>query len=218
VTVRLAPPAPFVPPEWHGKPIVALLAVHTGDPDEGEKLVAPIKSFGNPIGDILVRRPYTQMQSLLDATQPKGRRYYWKSEYLAGVDAELCAKAIEHASRIASPHSSVILWQMEGALNELDAEHSAVGNRDARFLFNLGAAWERTEDDDANINWARDAWNAMKRFSTGGTYINFLTQDEGAERTEAALGPALKRLAQVKAKWDPDNFFRTNRNIPPAIT
>jgi FAD binding domain/Berberine and berberine like len=214
--MRPAPPSPWLPAEWHGKPIVALLAVYTGNPDEGEKLVAPIKSFGNPIGDILVRRPYVQMQSLLDATQPKGRRYYWKSEYLPRIDAELCERAIDHASRIKSPHSSVILWQMEGAVNELGNDHSAVGNRDARYLFNLGASWERSEDDDANIGWARDAWNDMKRFSTGGTYINFLTQDEGPERVEAALGPSIRRLAEIKGKWDPNNFFRTNRNIKPS--
>jgi FAD/FMN-containing dehydrogenase len=216
VIMRLAPSAPWLPQDWHGKPIVGLLAAYTGNPDEGEKVVAPIKSFGNPIGDMLVRRPYIQMQSLLDATQPKGRRYYWKSEYLSRIDADLCEKAIEHASKIPSPHSSVILWQMAGALNERNGDHSAVGNRDARYLFNLGASWERADDDDVNIGWARDAWNDMKRFSTGGTYINFLTQDEGPDRVEAALGPALQRLAAVKAKWDPDNVFRTNRNIKPA--
>jgi hypothetical protein len=156
------------------------------------------------------------MQSLLDATQPKGRRYYWKSEYLAGIDSELCAKAIEYASRIPSPHSAVILWQMSGALNQLDDDHSAVGNRNARYLFNLAGAWERAEDDSANIEWAREAWSDMKRFSTGGTYINFLTQDESPERVEAALGTALQRLAKVKAKWDPENVFRMNRNIKPA--
>jgi len=214
--MRPAPPAAWLPQEWHGKPIVALLAVHTGNPDEGEKLVAPIKSFGNPIGDVLIRRPYVQMQSLLDATQPKGRRYYWKSEYLAAIDRELCEKAIEYASKIPSPHSSVILWQMSGALNDLPDDHSAVGNRNAHYLFNLGSAWERAEDDDVNIGWARDAWNEMKRFSTGGTYINFLTQDETPERVEAALGSSLERLARIKAKWDAENVFRTNRNIKPA--
>jgi FAD/FMN-containing dehydrogenase len=216
VLMRPAPPAAWLPHEWHGKPIVGLLAVHTGNPDDAEKLVAPIKSFGNPIGDILVRRPYVQMQSLLDATQPKGRRYYWKSEYLSRVDRELCDKAIEHASRIPSPHSAVILWQMTGALNELADDHSAVGNRDARYLFNIAGAWEQAEDDDANIAWAREAWNDMKRFSTGGTYVNFLTQDESPERVEAALGTAVRRLAEIKARWDPDNVFRANRNIKPA--
>jgi len=83
-------------------------------------------------------------------------------------------------------------------------------------VLNLASAWEQAAEDTANIEWARDAWNDMKSFSTGGTYINFLTEDEGPERIEAALGKGLKRLAEVKAKWDPQNVFRTNRNIKPA--
>jgi FAD/FMN-containing dehydrogenase len=215
-TIRPAPPAPWLPKEMHGKPIVAVLACYSGRPEEGEKLVAPIKSFGKPIGDVLVRRPYAQMQSLLDATQPKGRRYYWKSEYLPRIEPALCEKAIEHAARIRSPHSAVILFQIDGALNQLKEEHSPVGNRDARYVLNIAGAWERAEEDTANLKWARDAWNDMKSFSTGGTYINFLTEDEGSERIKAALGKSLERLAEVKAKWDPQNVFRTNRNIKPA--
>lgn len=214
--MRPAPAAPWLPKEQHGTPIVALLACHTGAPDEGEKAVAPIKSFGTPIGDVLMRRTYVQMQSLLDATQPKGRRYYWKSEYLSRIEPALTERFMEHAARIPSPHSAVILFQMDGALNRLDKDHSPAGNRDARYLLNIAGAWERPDDDETNIEWARQAWNDMKRFSTGGTYINFLTEDEGAERTEAALGGALGRLAQIKTRWDPHNVFRANRNIKPV--
>jgi FAD/FMN-containing dehydrogenase len=213
--MRPAPPAPWLPKEIHGKPIVALLACYTGRPEEGEKVVAPIKSFGSPIGDVLVRRPYTQIQSLLDTTQPKGRRYYWKSEYLPRIDPALCEKVIEHAARIRSPHSAVLLFQIEGALNRLGEDHSPAGNRDARYVLNVAGSWEQADDDRANIGWAREAWSDMKPFSTGGTYINFLTEDEGQERNEAALGRALQRLAEVKTRWDPKNVFRTNRNIKP---
>jgi FAD/FMN-containing dehydrogenase len=214
--LRPAPPAPWLPKEMHGQPIVALLACHSGNPEEGEKAVAPIKSFGKPIGDVLVRRPYAQMQSLLDATQPKGRRYYWKSEYLAGVEPALCEKLAGHAERIRSPHSAVVLFQLGGTLKRLAPEHSAVGNRDARYVFNLTASWERPDEDAAHVAWAREAWGDLKSFSTGGTYLNFLTEDEGRDRTEAALGPSLRRLTELKKKWDPQNVFRTNRNIAPA--
>ena len=214
--MRPAPPAPWLPKDMHGQPIVALLACYSGNPAEGEKLVAPIKSFGTPIGDVLVRRPYEQMQSLLDATQPKGRRYYWKSEYLSSIEPALCEKVIAHAARIPSPHSAVVLFQIEGALNRLEEEHSPVGNRDARYVLNVAGSWEQAAEDGANIDWVRGAWNDMKSFSTGGTYVNFLTEDEGPERIAAALGKGRRRLAEVKAKWDPQNMFRTNRNIEPA--
>lgn len=214
--MRPAPPAPWLPKEVHSTPIVAILACWSGDPAEGEKAVAPIKSFGRPVGDVLVRRPYVQLQALLDATQPKGRRYYWKSEYLAGVEPALAEKAIDHAARIASPWSAVILFQIGGALNDLGMDHSAVGNRDARYVLNIAGSWEKAADDATNIAWARAAWQEMKAFSTGGTYINFLTEDDGSERTRAALGGNLARLADIKAKWDPNNMFRTNRNIRPS--
>jgi FAD/FMN-containing dehydrogenase len=214
--LRPAPPAPWLPKDWHGKPIVALLACYSGRLEDGEKLVAPIKSFGKPIGDVLVRRPYAQMQSLLDATQPKGRRYYWKSEYLSRIEPALCEKVIEHAAKIRSPHSAVILFQIEGALSRLNEEHSPVGNRNARYVLNIAGSWEKADEDSANVEWTRKAWNDMKQFSTGGTYINFLTEDEGPERTKAALGKGVERLASIKSKWDPENVFRTNRNIRPG--
>lgn len=213
--MRPAPPAPWLPKEMHGKQIVAILACYSGSCEEGEKVVAPIKAFGTPIGDVLVRRPYTQMQSLLDATQPKGRRYYWKSEYLPTIEPELCDKAIFHAARIGSPFSAVILFQIGGALNRLEMSHSPAGNRDAHYVLNLAGSWEQASDDKANIEWAREAWSDMKSFSTGGTYVNFLTEDEGPDRIEAALGKGLERLAEVKTKWDPQNLFRMNRNIRP---
>jgi hypothetical protein len=214
--MRPAPPAPWLPKDMYGKPIVAILACYSGDPDHGESAVAPIKAFGNPIGDVLVRRPYVQLQSLLDATQPKGRRYYWKSEYLPHIDEALCIKVMEHAEKITSPHSAVILFQLEGALNRLAENHSPVGNRDARYVLNLAGSWENAGEDRINIEWARNAWSDMMPFSTGGTYVNFLTEDEDPKRIEAALGKGLQQLAEVKAKWDPDNMFRTNRNIKPA--
>jgi FAD/FMN-containing dehydrogenase len=216
VLMRPAPAVPWLPKDRHGTPVVMMLACHTGTVADGENAVAPIKSFRKPIGDALTRRPYVQMQSLLDATQPKGRRYYWKSEYLPGIEPALCDQVIEHAARIPSPYSAVILFQMDGALNRLSQEHSAAGNRDARTLLNIAGSWERPEDDEANIAWARGAWNDMRAFSTGGTYVNFLTEDEGPERIAAALGGSLQRLSRIKAKWDPQNVFRTNRNVAPV--
>jgi hypothetical protein len=91
-----------------------------------------------------------------------------------------------------------------------------VGNRDARYVLNVTGSWEQATDDAASTHWAREAWTDMRRFSTGGTYINFLTEDEGPERIQAALGKARHRLVQVKTRWDPDNVFRVNRNIKPA--
>ncbi len=216
--LRMAPPAPWLSKDVHGKPIVALFVCHTGEASEGEKLVAPIKAFGSPVGDIIQRRPYVSQQSLLDATQPKGRRYYWKSEYLPAVKPELLTTAIRHAETIASPHSAILLFPVNGALNRLPNDHSAVGNREVGYVPNIAASWEKAEDDKTNIDWARAAWRDLRRFSTGGTYVNFLTEEEGDERIHAAYGNNYQRLVEVKSKWDPGNLFCMNKNIAPSGT
>jgi FAD/FMN-containing dehydrogenase len=213
--LRKAPPAPWLSKDIHGKSIIALFVCHTGPIEDGERLVAPIKVFGSPVGDVIQRRSYVSQQALLDATQPKGRRYYWKSEYLPRLEPEMLAKAIEHAERIVSPHSAIVLFALDGALNRLPEDRSAAGNRETFSVLNITGSWERAEDDQANIEWARAAWQDMRRFSTGGTYINFQTDDEGEERTRAAYGTNYERLIEVKTKWDPRNLFRTNKNIAP---
>ena len=213
--LRPAPPAPWLPMEMHGKPIVALFVCYMGPVEKGEKVVGPVKAFGTPVGDVVQRRSYVSQQSFVDATQPKGRRYYWKSEYLPKLETGLLAKVIENAKSIVSPHSMIIIFPVDGALNRLGQDHSAVGNRDAAFVLNITGSWERAEDDQANIEWARSSWRDMRSFSTGGTYVNFLTQEEGDDRIRAAYGDNYARLAEVKRKWDPGNLFRVNKNIAP---
>jgi FAD/FMN-containing dehydrogenase len=213
--LRIAPPAPWLAKDIHGKPIVALFVCHTGELREGEKLVAPIKAFGSPVGDIIQRRSYVSQQSLIDATQPKGRRYYWKSEYLPRLEPEMLAATIRHAEAIASPHSAIVLFPIDGVLNRLADDHSAVGNRDSTCVLNITASWETAENDKDSVEWARAAWRDMRAFSTGGTYVNFLTEEEGDERIRAAYGKNYQRLVELKSKWDPDNLFCMNKNIPP---
>ena len=212
--LRIAPPAPWLPKEMHGKPIVAIFVCHCGKVEDGESLIEPLRGIGRPIADIVTRRPYVQMQSLLDATQPKGRRYYWKSHYLPGIDRQFIDVAAAHAGRIQSPHSAILLFQIQGALGELPAGHSPAGNRDAAYVLNIAGSWERPEDDAVSIQWARDCFEATRSFSTGGTYINFLTEEEGPDRIEAAYGRStLDRLATLKHRYDPENFFRHTKSV-----
>ena len=214
--LRIAPPAPWIRSETHGKPIVALFVCDTGLIGEAEARTARIKGFRSPVGDVLQRRSYVSQQSLLDATQPKGRRYYWKAEYLPGLSKDLFDRAIEHSRSLPSPHSAIVVFPLGGALNHLPDDYSPVGNRNASWVLNITASWEKKEDDDKNIAWARRTWNAMRGLSTGGTYVNFLTEEEGESRIRAAYGKNYDRLAQTKARWDPTNLFRSNKNIPPG--
>ena len=98
------------------------------------------------------------MQSILDATQPKGRRCHWKSEYLPKIEPAMLARAVEHAKRIVSPYSAVILFPVNGAPNRLPEDHCAAGNRGAACVLKISASRDKAEDDGASIEWARTAW------------------------------------------------------------
>ncbi len=213
--LRIAPPAPWIAKEQHGKPIVALFVCDTGPIAEAEKRVAALKGFRKTVGDTCQRRSYVSQQSLLDATQPKGRRYYWKSEYMPALTAATATKAMAHAAAIIPPHSAVIFFPIGAQIGRLPADASAVGNREARWVLNISGAWDKPEDDARQMEWARACWRDMREFSTGGTYVNFLTEDEGDDRTRAAYGANHERLVKLKREWDPTNLFSANKNIAP---
>jgi len=109
----------------------------------------------------------------------------------------------------------MLLFPLKGALNDRPEDHSAVGNRKTRVVYNIGGSWEKPEDDQKNIKWARDAWSDLRQYSTGGTYINFLTEEEGDDRIRDAYGENYDRLIKVKTQYDPGNLFRNNKNIAP---
>jgi FAD/FMN-containing dehydrogenase len=212
-----APPAPFVPVAWHGKRICAMAVCYSGDLGEVDAVLAPIRALGHPVVDLLQEQPYTQVQSYLDATEPKGHHYYWKTEYVAELTDDLLSTARDLFAECPIPDAELGFLHLGGALNEHDADDGAVGNRDARFALGVNGMWEPDEPNAETFGQrVRDAWQRVRSFSTGRTYINFQTADEDAERVRATYGANFGRLAEIKQTYDPDNLFRVNRNIPPA--
>ncbi len=213
---RNAPPAPWLPAEAHGTPIVAIVVCHTGDLEQAQVDLAPIKTHGQPLADLIQIKDYTAQQAMLDATQPKGMNYYWKSEFLGGLSDELFAAYNAQFEGLKAPANQMVLFQVGGALNEHPEDDGAMGNRDAAFACVIQAMWPPDSDaGDANLAWVRNAWQSIKPFSTGGNYINFQTSDETDERTLESYRQNYERLQAVKAKYDPTNLFRVNRNIRP---
>jgi FAD/FMN-containing dehydrogenase len=212
-----APPAPFVPVAWHGKRICAMAICYSGDLGQVDAVLAPIRALGHPVVDLLQEQPYTQVQSYLDATEPKGNHYYWKTEYVAELTDDLLSTARDLFAECPIPDAELGFLHLGGALNEHDADDAAVGNRDACFALGVNGMWEPDEPNaDTFGQWVRDAWQRVRPFSTGRTYVNFQTADEDEERVRATYGANFGRLAEIKKTYDPDNLFRVNRNIPPA--
>jgi hypothetical protein len=213
----LAPVAPFVPPEWQGKPVIAVVVCHTGDPARAAPDLAGIRDFGHPVVDLITTKTYAQQQCSLDATQPRGLHYYWKSEFVADLSDSLRQSFREQAALLASPMSQATLFHLSGALNEREADDGAVGNRDAAYVCAAAGAWLPGDPKGADHqSWVRTTWDTIRPHSTGGTYINFQTEDEDADRMQEAYGQNIGRLARVKAAYDPENRFRVNRNIMPT--
>jgi FAD/FMN-containing dehydrogenase len=212
-----APAAPFVPEEWHGKRICAMAVCYSGDLDNIDEVLAPIRALGDPVVDLLQEQPYTQVQSYLDEGEPKGNHYYWKTEYVAELSNDLLMTMRNLFAECPIPEAQLGFLHLGGALNEHAEDDGAVGNRDTRFVFGVNGIWEPDEPDaDMFGEWIRYAWKRLRLFSTGRTYINFQTADEDEARVRATYGANFGRLAEVKKTYDPDNLFRVNRNIPPA--
>ena len=211
-----APPAPFVPEEWHGRKLCAMVVCYSGDLARADEVLAPIRSLSDPVIDLLAEQPYTQVQSQLDATEPKGMHYYWKTEYLTELSDDFLSALAELFATCPIPDGDIGVLHLEGALNEHDEDDGAVGNRDARYVFGVKGMWEPDEPKaDSFRQWVREAWEQLRPFSTGRTYINFQSADEGEERVRASYGANFDRLVEIKQAYDPDNVFRSNRNIRP---
>lgn len=212
--VVTAPPAPFVPPEWQGRRVVAIAVCHSGASPERD--LKAIRALGDPIADIIGERPYVAQQSMLDDMDPNGLNQYWKTELLPDLAPAYLDVFREAALKAASSHSYSVIFHIGGALNELASDDGAVGNRDAQFISGFSGVWEPGDPGGPVVDWVRDAWAAIRPFSTGGNYVNFQLAEDDEARTAAAYGTNYERLRRAKATYDPENLFRVNRNVSPA--
>lgn len=214
--LRKAPPLPFLPEQHHGKGILALAFFHSGDPTDAKKRLETVKAFGDPWAVHVDAMPFTAWQKILDPLLTPGARNYWKSHNFATLSDDLLAAILQHAATLPSPHTEIAIPMLGGQVSREPADATAYSNRDNKFLMNVHGRWETAAEDERCIAWTRSLFSATAPFATGGVYVNFITEDEH-DRVRAAYRPeAWKRLTEVKKKWDPQNIFRTNQNIPPA--
>ncbi len=217
VIVWKVPPAPMFPEAIHGRPIIAVVAVHCGDTTEGEKALAPLRGIGTPLFDMSGPIPWVALQSAFDDAFPKGLRYYWKSLYLEDLGDATIDAFLGRAADRPSDMTFIPIRHLGGAIARVPDAETAVANRRAPYLLSLDDAWADPRDDERNIAWVRSFWSAMQAHSRGGVYLNFAgSGEEGPAMAKAGHGPNYDRLAALKTAYDPDNVFRFNNNVPPA--
>ncbi|HEV3425208.1 MAG TPA: FAD-binding oxidoreductase [Paraburkholderia sp.] len=217
VVLRLAPPLPFLPPEVHGKPIIAFAICYNGPLDDGPRAVEEVRRFGTPYGEQLGPMPYEMWQKAFDPLLTPGARNYWKSHNLAQLQDGLLDALTDAIGKLPSPQCEIFFGAIGAQTSRVPVEAMAYANRDTNYVMNVHGRWSEPGEDAQCIAWARAFFEASAPFALGSVYVNFLTQDE-AERISAAYGPNYARLVEVKNRYDPHNLFRQNQNIRPSAS
>jgi FAD/FMN-containing dehydrogenase len=212
VVLRKAPPLPFLPVNVHGKEVIVLAIFFAGDISKGEKLINPLRSFGDAHGEHIGAQPYAQWQQAFDPLLTPGARNYWKSHNFTELSDGALDSIIEFAGKLPSPQCEIFVGLIEGAANRVPSNAMAYGHRDAKFVLNVHGRWDEAVQDETCIAWARAFFEASKPYASAGAYVNFMTGDEG-DRVAAAYGVNYARLKQIKKKYDPENIFHNNQNI-----
>lgn len=209
-----APPSPLR--QVHDSSMAAIHVCYSGPVREGEELVKPLRAISRPIRDTVRAMPYVELQSMFDSGAPPGLLNYWKSSYLGDLGNEAIDAFCACCESITSPLSQVHLQQMQGAVGRRGEDEMAFSHRDSLCVLNIVTKWEDQAGSERHINWTREFEAAMRPFSTGGVYLNFLGE-EGDDRVRAAYSPEkYRRLQKIKQKYDPANLFRMNQNIRPT--
>jgi hypothetical protein len=207
------------PPERAGEPVILFVAVHSGPPEEGERVLQPLREFDTPIADLSGPQSWVDLQRFYDQDYPDGMLYYWKSIYLDELSDDAIDALAAHCVERPSDLSNVDVWYLGGAFSRVGPDETAFGPRDAQVMIGVEANWTDRAQSVANVRWARDVIAALRPFSSGGSYINFGGSVEESEQVvKEVYRQNWERLARVKARYDPDNLFRVNPNIAPAET
>lgn len=199
-----------------GQPVVALILGYNGPIEEGEKVLAPARAFGEPLADLVQPMPYMVRQSLMDdPLAVHGIQRYWKSGLTKTLDDELLDVLIEAASSFSSPMTQIAFFRIHGAATRVPLGDTAFGSREGKWDFNIVTQWTDLAESDQHIAWTRNHWSQVEEITDGSAYINHLSGDDKPERIPTSFGENYNRLVSLKQKYDPQNLFRINPNIKP---
>ncbi len=213
---RKAPPLPFLDESVHGTLVQVMAFAYAGDPAEGERLAQPLMEFGKPHGIHAGKMPFAGWQQAFDGLQTPGMRNYWKSHYFDELSDGVIDTITKYIATAPSPHCEIFIANLGGAITDVGPLETAYFHRSYPYLMNIHTRWEDAEGDEAAIAWCRGLFEAAAPFASGTVYVNFVS-NEGKQRVKDAYPTETwDRLVALKAKYDPNNLFRMNQNIPPA--
>jgi FAD/FMN-containing dehydrogenase len=209
------PPAPMFPANLHNQKVCGVMWCCTGAPDEAEKATEPMRSVGKLVLDHVGPVPFPMVQSLFDGLYPSGLQWYWRADFFNEISDAAVAVHAEHGAKLPTMHSTMHLYPIDGAAHRMKNNDTAFSYRDANWAGVIVGVDPDPANRDKITKWCRDYFDAIHPYSSGGAYVNFM-MEEGEERVKASFRDNYKRLAEIKKKYDPTNFFRVNQNIVPA--
>jgi len=209
------PPAPMFPENLHLKKVCGVMWCCTGPADKAEAAIKPMRSVGKPALDHVGEMPFPVVQSLFDALYPPGLQWYWRADFVKELSDKAIALHAEHGARLPTMHSTTHLYPVDGAAHRVGKNDTAFSYRDANWAEVIVGVDPDPGSKDKITEWCKDYFDALHPYSAGGAYVNFM-MEEGQERVKASFRDNYDRLATIKKKYDPTNFFRVNQNIRPA--
>ena len=208
------PPYPF-PENLHGKKMCGVIWCYAGPQEKAEKVFEPIRDFGPPAFEHIGAMPHPALQSMFDLVYPPGHQWYWRADFVNELSDEAIELHAKYGAQMPTDQSSMHLYPINGAPHKIGKTDTPWAYRDA----NWAEVIVGVDPDPANrgkiTEWTKSYWDALHPHSAGGAYVNFM-MDEGQDRVKATYQDNYDRLATIKKKYDPDNFFRVNQNILPA--
>ena len=215
IAMMTVPPGPPFPEELHLRKMCAIVWCYQGAMEQAESILEPLRSYRPPAFQFFVPMPFPMLQGMFDPIYPSGLQWYWKADFFKELSDGAIERHLEHASALPTWQSTMHLYPVNGKVNRVGENDTAFGHRDAVFSGVIVGVDPDPANRDRIVGWARDYYEALHPFGAGGAYMNFM-MEEGEDRIRATYGSNYDRLAAVKAKYDPGNFFRVNQNIRPA--
>ena len=212
--LALAPPLPFLPEEWHGKPVAVVIACWTGAAEEGREVLKPLGDWDRIVGAYVASMPYPALNTLFDQLVPPGLQNYWKGSFVREISDGAIDAHIEHAAKTPCVESGAFLFPIDGACHRVAPDQTAFAGREAAFAAVISGAWPDPADNERNIAWVRSYHEALRPYSEEGAYVNFMSGDD-QDRVRATYRHHHDRLVEIKRRYDPGNLFRLNPNIAP---
>ncbi len=211
---QIAPPLPFIAEKDHGRTFCILVCCWAGPMDKGAQALEPIRKIAPIAAEMVAPMPYPALNGMFDPLLPAGLQHYWKADFATQLTDGAIAAHLEYGPKVPAVSATMHIYPINGACNRVASDATAFAYRDAKFATVIAGMWPDPADNDKNIKWVKDYYQAVHPHSLPGGYVNFMAGDD-QDRIRDNYKGNFDRLVAIKRTYDPSNLFHLNQNIKP---